>query len=537
MSVLLDALKKGEEQKSAAEETAKAAPGGVDAPAPESAGDGGQEGAVAGGAFSLKAAARPVVAEMPSSAEKEKTAEESTAPEAKGARARVVAGRVFVAGGGEEEDGAGGERQRKVTGMVALLVLVVGGVGGVFWSGLIPGFDASLLDAQKDAAPVIARSRTVAPDLVAATEESDIVALPKPSVDVQREVRFAALPQDGSGSDDDARDAVLRIIQQYTRSVSGAQVDPLLSGGLGGLDQAGEEVVDPDVKTDSEIFSAALTKAETSENAFSAQKNRELQLALQTATQLDREISIVIKGQEAEKTEASDESEEQQVAASPAAIPSSPAASPADDSVAQVAQVQVEKSRIGSERKDLLARAVSNYRKGRLVEAEASYRRLLHGDPTNVDGLRGLAAVASATGRFQLAASTYLQILDYYPNDPIAFAELVNLQEAGDSILGEQAIKKLIGKQPESDHRLYFTLGNLYSEEGLWTHAQSAYFEAFSRDSDNPDYAFNLAVVLDYLGKPALALRYYGDALRLSEFRPSGFVISDAHARVRELSN
>ena len=535
MSVLLDALKKGEEQKSAAEETAKAAPGGVDAPAPESAGDGGQEGAVAGGAFSLKAAARPVAAEMPSSAEKEKTAEESAAPEAKGARARVVAGRVFVAGGGEEDD-AGGERQRKVTGMVALLVLVVGGVGGVFWSGLIPGFDASLLDAQKDAAPVIARSRTVAPDLVAATEESDIVALPKPSVDVQREVRFAALPQDGSSSDDDARDAVLRIIQQYTRSVSGTQVDPLLSGGLGGLDQAGEEVADPDAKTDSEIFSAALTKAETSENAFSAQKNRELQLALQTATQLDREISIVIKGQEAEKTEASDKSEEQQVAASPAAIPS-PAASSADDSVAQVAQVQVEKSRIGSERKDLLAHAVSNYRKGRLVEAEASYRRLLHGDPTNVDGLRGLAAVASATGRFQLAASTYLQILDYYPNDPIAFAELVNLQEAGDSILGEQAIKKLIGKQPESDHRLYFTLGNLYSEEGLWTNAQSAYFEAFSRDVDNPDYAFNLAVVLDYLGKPALALRYYGDALRLSEFRPSGFVISDAHARVRELSN
>ena len=42
MSVLLDALKKGEEQKSAAEETAKAAPGGVDAPAPESAGDGGK---------------------------------------------------------------------------------------------------------------------------------------------------------------------------------------------------------------------------------------------------------------------------------------------------------------------------------------------------------------------------------------------------------------------------------------------------------------------------------------------------------------
>ena len=533
MSVLLDALKKGEEQKSAAEETAKAAPGGVDAPAPESAGDRGQEGAVAGGAFSLKAAARPVAAEMPSSAEKEKTAEESAAPEAKGARARVVAGRVFVAGGGEEDD-AGGERQRKVTGMVALLVLVVGGVGGVFWSGLIPGFDASLLDAQKDAAPVIARSRTVAPDLVAATEESDIVALPKPSVDVQREVRFAAL--DGSDSDDDTRDAVLRIIQEYTRSVSGTQVDPLLSGGLGGLDQAGEEVADPDVKTDSEIFSAALTKAETSENAFSAQKNRELQLALQTATQLDREISIVIKGQEAEKTEASDKPEEQQVAALPAAAPS-PAASPTDDSVAQVAQVQVEKSRIGSERKDLLARAVSNYRKGRLVEAEASYRRLLHGDPTNVDGLRGLAAVASATGRFQLAASTYLQILDYYPNDPIAFAELVNLQEAGDSILGEQAIKKLIGKQPESDHRLYFTLGNLYSEEGLWTNAQSAYFEAFSRDSDNPDYAFNLAVVLDYLGKPALALRYYGDALRLSEFRPSGFVISDAHARVRELSN
>lgn len=143
--------------------------------------------------------------------------------------------------------------------MVALLALVAVGAGGVFWSGLIPGFDANLFDSQDGAAPVIARSRAPATDLVAATEESNIAALPKPSVDVQREVRFAALPQDGSDSDDDARDAVLRIIQQYTRSVSPSQ-DELQ---LGGLDQAAEEEASAsEEKTDSEIFTAALTKAE-----------------------------------------------------------------------------------------------------------------------------------------------------------------------------------------------------------------------------------------------------------------------------------
>ena len=83
---------------------------------------------------------------------------------------------------------------------------------------------------------------------------------------------------------------------------------------------------------------------------------------------------------------------------------------------------------------------------------------------------------------------------------------------------------------------LYFTLGNQYAQQGRWAEAQQAYFKAFGADPDNPDFAFNLAVSLDQLRQPALALEYYRRALTLSQKRSASFAIETARTRVQQLS-
>ena len=63
---------------------------------------------------------------------------------------------------------------------------------------------------------------------------------------------------------------------------------------------------------------------------------------------------------------------------------------------------------------------------------------------------------------------------------------------------------------------LYFGLGNLYSRQNQWAPAQAAYFQAYQMQPDNPDYAYNLAIGLEHLSQPKLALTYYRKALELS---------------------
>ena len=72
----------------------------------------------------------------------------------------------------------------------------------------------------------------------------------------------------------------------------------------------------------------------------------------------------------------------------------------------------------------------------------------------------------------------------------------------------------LIARDPSGF--LYFTLGNLYADQGLWPAAQQAYFQAYQSQPENPDYAFNLAVGLEHIGQARPALEYYRKALDLS---------------------
>ena len=112
---------------------------------------------------------------------------------------------------------------------------------------------------------------------------------------------------------------------------------------------------------------------------------------------------------------------------------------------------------------------------------------------------------------------------------------LVALNDGAQPAALEIELKTLIGRNPDAAP-LHFALGNLYASGLRWTEAQQAYFEAFRIDEVNPDYLFNLAVSLDQLRQPRLALDYYRKAEAVAATRGGGqFDRSTVTRRIREL--
>ena len=171
-----------------------------------------------------------------------------------------------------------------------------------------------------------------------------------------------------------------------------------------------------------------------------------------------------------------------------------------------------------------------------LTKARSEYQQALRDEPSNRDALLGLAAVEMRAQRYDLADSYYRRLLQADPRDPHAQAGMLALRsEQLDPVQVESRLKTLIAADREANV-LYFTLGNQYAQQGRWAEAQQAYFKAFATDPDNPDFAFNVAVSLDQLRQPKLALEYYRRALSLAEKRGANFSPETARTRVQQLS-
>jgi Flp pilus assembly protein TadD len=171
---------------------------------------------------------------------------------------------------------------------------------------------------------------------------------------------------------------------------------------------------------------------------------------------------------------------------------------------------------------------------GDLARAADEYSRALRANPRDRDALLGLAAIDTRNQDFASAEARYLKVLELDPRDAYAQAALINLRGAGEAVQSESRLKTLIAQQPDAPV-LAFALGNQYASQRRWPEAQQAFFSAFSADPENADYAYNLAVSLDHLRQPKLALEYYQRALALAGNRPVGFNTPQVQARVREL--
>jgi Tfp pilus assembly protein PilF len=169
---------------------------------------------------------------------------------------------------------------------------------------------------------------------------------------------------------------------------------------------------------------------------------------------------------------------------------------------------------------------------GRLAEAKQLYENVLQKDPANVDAELGLATIAAKNHDAAEAARRYRRVLELDRKNPVAQAGSAGL--VNDLPQTENQLRAQAAQQPQSAP-LAAALGNIYATQGRWNEAQQAYFDALRFDANNPDYTFNLAVSLDQLNQPKLALEHYQRALTLANVRASQFSKDAATARIAEL--
>lgn len=184
----------------------------------------------------------------------------------------------------------------------------------------------------------------------------------------------------------------------------------------------------------------------------------------------------------------------------------------------------------------LLAEAYAALEANTLDEAQRLYNQLLRNEPKNIDALLGLAAIATQQGKPEEATRHYLQILELDPRHALAQSGLISLLGRADPLAAESRLKQLIAREPSPF--LYLTLGNLYADQSLWAQAQQAYFQAHHLDPANADYAYNLAVGLEHVSQPKLALGYYRRALQLASTKGrANFSLTQAQERIAKLAS
>lgn len=184
----------------------------------------------------------------------------------------------------------------------------------------------------------------------------------------------------------------------------------------------------------------------------------------------------------------------------------------------------------------LISEAFKTYQAGDLITAEKMYNDALRENPDNRDIHLGLAAIALNKGDRGAAYAHYLKLLELNSTDAFALSSLISLSNNTDPVKDESVLKNLIQKEAKSPY-LYFALGNIYAKQLRWAEAQQAFFNAYTLDSENPDYVLNLAVSLDKIGQYSTALNYYNLAIELSQDKTARFNPSSVNARIQALKN
>lgn len=178
------------------------------------------------------------------------------------------------------------------------------------------------------------------------------------------------------------------------------------------------------------------------------------------------------------------------------------------------ASMNISKSQSQNSINPILMSAYDAYNAGNDPLALKQYKQVLQRDVRNSDALLGLGAIAQRQGRLADATSWYSKVLEVDPKNSIAMTYLFENQPQNNEQNIETQLKNLLAKQP-NDANLHTLLGNFYAQNNQWPAAQQAYFDAF-RFNASAENALNLAVSLDQMGKPVLALPYYQQALVIS---------------------
>lgn len=201
----------------------------------------------------------------------------------------------------------------------------------------------------------------------------------------------------------------------------------------------------------------------------------------------------------------------------------------------EVALIKISRSKPADPRGKVLNDAYAAFQNGDINGARLKYEEAVKVFPDNRDALLGLGAIAMKEGDLTRVYEIYSRLYKLDPRDPVARAVLVNMDNQTDPVSRESVLKLMINDHPEEAF-LYFALGNVYAGQSRWSEAQQAFFDAYSKETSNPDYALNLAVSLDHIGQVKAALDYYNTALKLADDQSSGFDSATILARIQTLS-
>jgi Flp pilus assembly protein TadD len=201
--------------------------------------------------------------------------------------------------------------------------------------------------------------------------------------------------------------------------------------------------------------------------------------------------------------------------------------------------IRIEHSHESNTVNPILLTAWQAYRSGDFDTASQLYSEVLRKDAQNHnapnrDALLGMAAIAQQRLQDAIAAQYYNQLLTLDPLDPDAHAGMSSLLDATPGT--ESRLKLLLAQSPEAA-ALHFALGNFYAQQSRWGDAQQAYFSACALESDNAQFAFNLAVSLDHLGQGKLAAQHYRRALQLDRAGDTNFDRAQTQLRLDELTS
>ncbi|MBM5574053.1 lipopolysaccharide assembly protein LapB [Deefgea sp. CFH1-16] len=173
--------------------------------------------------------------------------------------------------------------------------------------------------------------------------------------------------------------------------------------------------------------------------------------------------------------------------------------------LAGVTQIKPQIQRQPANSVDPLLPAWQAYQQGDFTQAEQYYQQAMQQNPRQRDAVLGLAAIAQIRGDAPRARSLYQHLLQLHPEDAAVKQALMALPHA----VAEQDILQL-EQSGQADPQL---LAQFYAREQHWSQAQAQFFIVYSQNP-SATAAFNLAVSLDHLQQPTLALQYYRQALQ-----------------------
>lgn len=160
-----------------------------------------------------------------------------------------------------------------------------------------------------------------------------------------------------------------------------------------------------------------------------------------------------------------------------------------------------------------LEEAIQAHKGGRLVEAEAAYRRILRAQPNNADALNFLGMLTCQTGNSQAAAELLRRSVEADANNPHAWLNLGNvLLMNGDKEAARSAFEKATQLAPDLPIA-WFNLGVCLGRCRLPDEAASALHRALRLEPGYIPAYVSLATLLHYLGNYTEAAEVYSEWL------------------------